>query len=260
MDIVLAVVIFLLTAAMAYLGVHVTLHPEVVETAAGKKKYKRLFAVLTAGSAIFIAIQGYSNRENENELRSQLTEIQRNTKTPPSVTVNVPPAQIVLTPINPAATPSLAPTTTSYRGFKLTLGGLILTGTSPARSTIIEANVTIHNEGTESVAHDWSLQLRTGSNQMLNAHHVPGRKSQNPTTTALPLDQQIGNTPLLADGEAVGPVSFIVPDILPNDLVQKTDIKFILSVKDDKDRRWKTEKTMSELRKEFDNHSQPPTP
>src|SRR5271154_6224164 len=88
MDIVLAVAIFIVTSATAYLGVRVTLHP--AETAGAKRNYKIAFAALTVTAAGLITWQSILNRDEQGKLHSQLDHIQHNTETPPQVTVNVP--------------------------------------------------------------------------------------------------------------------------------------------------------------------------
>jgi len=86
MDILLAVFIFLVTAATGYLGVRVTLHP--AETDREKAGYKIAFAVLTFIAAGLIAWQTAMNRTEQEKLNTQLNKIQKNTETPPQVTVN----------------------------------------------------------------------------------------------------------------------------------------------------------------------------
>lgn len=93
MDIVLAIAIFAFMAATAYLGVHVTLHP--AETLTAKRTYRWRFAGLTVAAALLIAWQAYLNRQSQAELTAKLNRIQKNTETPPHVTVNVPPPTVI---------------------------------------------------------------------------------------------------------------------------------------------------------------------
>lgn len=81
MDILLAVLVFVLTAGTAYLGVYVTLHPP--EDEKKKTQFKRLFVELTVLAAVAIGYQAFHTEE-------QLNTIQHNTEQPPHVTVNVP--------------------------------------------------------------------------------------------------------------------------------------------------------------------------
>jgi hypothetical protein len=88
MDIVLAICIFVLTAATAYLGVHVSLHPP--QTDSQKKHYKVGFGGLTLLAAIAIGYQTYLGRVATDHLQTQLDTIQRNTQQPPVVNVPAP--------------------------------------------------------------------------------------------------------------------------------------------------------------------------
>jgi hypothetical protein len=77
-DIFLAVAIFLVTSATAYLGVRVTLHP--AETPEAKRRYKIGFGVLTLAAAGLITWQSVLNRRETSELHAQLNRIQHNTE------------------------------------------------------------------------------------------------------------------------------------------------------------------------------------
>lgn len=78
MDILVAVALFVLTSAMAYLGVRVTLHP--AKTTEQKRKYKLTFSALTVLATALIAWQGYTNRKDQGKLQSQLSDIEHNTE------------------------------------------------------------------------------------------------------------------------------------------------------------------------------------
>lgn len=81
MDISLAILVFLLTAGTAYLGVYVTLHPP--EDEKQKTRFKLLFGALTIFAAIVIGYQTYLGRNAQKELDA----IKHNTEQPPQVTV-----------------------------------------------------------------------------------------------------------------------------------------------------------------------------
>lgn len=91
----MAVVLGVVTLYMAYLGVHVTLHP--TEEPRKRRWYKIQFWVCGGVAVLLIAWQTGRNAQTESAIRRQLADIERNTKTPPTVqtTVNVPPAQII---------------------------------------------------------------------------------------------------------------------------------------------------------------------
>jgi biopolymer transport protein ExbD len=85
MDIFLAVVVFLLTSAMAFLGVYVSLHPP--QTAEAKSSYKTLFVMLSLLAAGVIAFQAYVARRAQADLENKLAIIKKNTEQPPKVVV-----------------------------------------------------------------------------------------------------------------------------------------------------------------------------
>jgi hypothetical protein len=87
-DIVLAISVFILSAGMAYLGVHVTLHPP--DTAKQRRGYKIAFGAMTLLSAILIGAQTYATRHAQAALQTQLDQIKKNPEQPPQVTVQPP--------------------------------------------------------------------------------------------------------------------------------------------------------------------------
>jgi hypothetical protein len=102
-DIVLAVGLGAVTLITAYLGSHVTMHP--AETAHARTLYKSGFAVCGLIALVLIGVQAYRNNRSQSLLDAQLGRIEKNTKTPPSVEVNVAPAapQIILNNASPFA-------------------------------------------------------------------------------------------------------------------------------------------------------------
>ena len=143
MDIFLAIAIFLLTSAIAYLGVRVTLHP--AETEVSKIKYKLGFVFLTAIAAGLILWQSIMNRKEQGELHSQLNKIQKNTETPPQVTVNVPqsiPPQII---VNPSASSHSTPHSSAL----LQLTGIQILNAELVAGSNISTNVYVGNKGNE---------------------------------------------------------------------------------------------------------------
>src|SRR5580704_4897550 len=94
MDIFLAIVQAVVALAMAYLGVHLTLHPP-GESTRTKSAYKAGFIVCGIVSVALIGVQTHRNGDAQKALRNQLARIEGNTKTPPIVQVNVPPATVV---------------------------------------------------------------------------------------------------------------------------------------------------------------------
>jgi hypothetical protein len=95
LDVSLAVLMCVVTSYMAYLGVHVTLHP--TEEPRKQKCYKIQFWICCGTALVLIAVQTVKNAQTQSAIRRQLANIERNTKQPPTVqtTVNVPPAQII---------------------------------------------------------------------------------------------------------------------------------------------------------------------
>jgi hypothetical protein len=96
LDIGISVAIGLVTLITAYMGAHVTLHP--AESAEARILYKLMFAACGAVACVLIGWQTYRNNEAQTNLKEQLAQIERNTKEPPRVQVNVPPAQVVINP------------------------------------------------------------------------------------------------------------------------------------------------------------------
>jgi hypothetical protein len=99
LDIAIAIGIALLTVAMAYMGVHVTLHPPKDNKKAG---WKVGFVGVALATVALITMQTIRNGRKQSSLHAQLNKIQHNTETPP--TFNVPPSQVVITP-SPAPAP-----------------------------------------------------------------------------------------------------------------------------------------------------------
>jgi hypothetical protein len=112
LDIVLAIALAIFTLATAYLGVHVTIHP--AETDKGKLAYKLAFGVCGLVACVLIGVQSYRNVMAQRALTAQMSRIEGNTKEPPKVQVNVPPAQIVMPP--PAHTKNAAPLIQTSKG------------------------------------------------------------------------------------------------------------------------------------------------
>ena len=77
----------------AYLGVHVTLHP--VESAPARRWYKIGFCGCGVCACVLIGVQAYRNAQAQAATQKQLTQIERNTKEPPRVEVNVPPPTVI---------------------------------------------------------------------------------------------------------------------------------------------------------------------
>jgi len=86
-DIVLAVLLALATAAMAYMGVHLTLRPPMERN---KRLWRGSFVIVGVLSVMLIAIQAYRTHEATEGLQTQLNAIQHNTEHPASITVTPP--------------------------------------------------------------------------------------------------------------------------------------------------------------------------
>jgi hypothetical protein len=96
LDLVLVFILFIATAGMAYLGVHVSIHPP--RDRAEQQKFKVWFigiAVVALGVVVF---QNTRNGLAQAALQKQLGAIESNTKAPPAVNVTVPPLQVVMPP------------------------------------------------------------------------------------------------------------------------------------------------------------------
>jgi hypothetical protein len=96
LDIALAAALCLSALVMAYLGVHVTLHP--TEDWHKQRKYRAAFLVLGVIVLAITIVQTVRNAKTQAAIRKQLADIERNTKQPPTVqtTINVPPPQVIL--------------------------------------------------------------------------------------------------------------------------------------------------------------------
>lgn len=86
-DVVLPVVVGILTSALAYMGVHVTLYPP-----QGKARimWPLGFAAVAIVGCALIAWQGIRSVRAQGDLQSQLNKIQHNTEQPPTVNVPAP--------------------------------------------------------------------------------------------------------------------------------------------------------------------------
>lgn len=103
-DILIAVGIALLTAVMAYMGVHVTLHPPID---AKKGQWRYGFILVGIAAVALIALQTWRNGASQAALHVQLNKIQHNTETPPLppvVNVNIPPQASVPVKVTPIPT------------------------------------------------------------------------------------------------------------------------------------------------------------
>ena len=145
MDIFLAALLFLVASATAYLGVHVTLHPPATDKA--KRSYKVAFLALTVVALGLIIWQTILNRRETGSLHAQLNKIQKNTETPPSVTVNVPPSappQIIVNNAPPSKHVAL--------GFvKLSRNPQFLNGGQIIEGLPLRVNIFFANKGSEPV-------------------------------------------------------------------------------------------------------------
>ena len=157
-DIWVAISICALTAAMAYMGVHVTLHPP--ESHKAKRLWKAGFVSVAVLACVLIGVQTKRNDDSQSKLQAQLSKIQKQTETPPQVTVNVPaqgpPVVNVSTPAPPApAKPSASVAQSAIvSAWKPDSGVNDPNRTNPARSGIwlipgkdIEANIFFKNSG-----------------------------------------------------------------------------------------------------------------
>jgi hypothetical protein len=94
LDIAIAIFIGVLTLTTAFLGIYVTLHPAGSDRA--KLWYKLGFLVCGLFGCALIGVQTARNNQAQNELKSQLGRIEKNTVEPPKVQVNLP--QVVIPP------------------------------------------------------------------------------------------------------------------------------------------------------------------
>jgi hypothetical protein len=80
MDVTIAVVSAITSVAMAYLGVHLAIHPP--EMAEAKRSYKRGFVSLGLASVILIGVQAYRSDIAMKDLPREVAEYIRNTAPP----------------------------------------------------------------------------------------------------------------------------------------------------------------------------------
>lgn len=83
-----------LTLLMAYLGMHVTLHPVGEESRNRRRAYKVGFVLCALASLGLVTWQGVRNGLSTARFQRQLDKIQHNTETPPHVSVTLPPIVI----------------------------------------------------------------------------------------------------------------------------------------------------------------------
>lgn len=212
---------FILTEAVDWAGRYEWMQahaPRLIKWA--EKRHLRVIALL-----LVIGIQMKIIFEEKDKAESQIP-----------VTISLPsiPAPTVIAPpkkINPL-------------GFNLEITG-ISTGQSRnprgdlLNKTTVELSVFIHNEGESSIAHDWQLEVHAPTGSIFNAGLLPGHKPQlTLETNTVPLDEKLGNSPLLSQGDASGRLTFIIDNVLP-DVTNSLDTIYILSAKDKFNRTWK---------------------
>ncbi|HET6844611.1 MAG TPA: hypothetical protein VFK06_23430 [Candidatus Angelobacter sp.] len=111
-DVLLALLLVLATTRMAYLGVHVTLHPLGEEDHKQKTRMKRQIIALAVIIGLITVVQGIRNGLSTAKLDEALAKLDIHVgdvaKNPPRVEVNVPPAQVIIQqPAGNRSAPSL---------------------------------------------------------------------------------------------------------------------------------------------------------
>jgi len=100
LDPALAIGLAILTGAMAYLGVHMTVHPP--GTARAKTRYKAAFVGLALGSVLVIGIQSKRSADSQAQLEATLQGIKMQSERPIEANVRIPPISLIVpSPIQP---------------------------------------------------------------------------------------------------------------------------------------------------------------
>jgi hypothetical protein len=102
MDTFASVLIYTLQSAVAALGIYVTVFPLEHHQIKHKRLVITLIVVLWIAGLALTGFQQHRNNQERNSLQARLEEILKNTKQPPRIDVNVPPAQINIAPQNSA--------------------------------------------------------------------------------------------------------------------------------------------------------------
>ena len=101
MDIAITILLSLATFRLAYLGVKLTMEPP--ESTQARKQNRIVFIVLGCVIVGLSAWQAYRSNQTQDEIHTQISSIEQNTKQPPTVQVtpqiNIPPAQIIFPPL-----------------------------------------------------------------------------------------------------------------------------------------------------------------
>jgi hypothetical protein len=137
-DIGIAIGVGLLTSALAYMGVHVTLHPP---GPSHKAWWKVGFVVIALTGCILIAYQTKRRIDSQKATQSELTTIEKNTESRPNVTVNPTPVTIK------RAEPKYAKLLFTF----LPLGpneGMVSAISRPNNNGVVSVEVTAKNVGT----------------------------------------------------------------------------------------------------------------
>ncbi len=96
-DIAIASALAFIMLGTGYLGIRVTIYP--VQSDRSRMQHKITFWGLGVLAVILIAVQTIRNAKTQADLHDRLAQIEKNTKTPPTVNVNVPqspPVQVVI--------------------------------------------------------------------------------------------------------------------------------------------------------------------
>jgi hypothetical protein len=147
---------------------------------------------------------------------------------------------------------SVAASKPPFGQFKLNIGAAVLSVTDPPGKTIIELIVDIHNTGSDSIAHAWSLAVLVPPDKRFNGVHLSGRKPRLDTLSTQPLDDRLGNANLLSNGDASGSVSFLF-NVDRRYLIADDNI-LDLSVLDRNNHAWHCERTIGDLKSEGTRH------
>ena len=138
----------------------------------------------------------------------------------------------------------------NQQGFELKIGGMVIMGVN-GNSTRLQLTVTVINHGNPSTAHDWGLSIITPTREY-DARYMPGEEPAKGSLNVPSLDEGLHHS-LGTNDEIVGMLNFLIPkipQIMVEKLTQDPQAKLVLSVLDNRNRKWSVERSIMEMAKE----------
>lgn len=135
-------------------------------------------------------------------------------------------------------------------GLELKIGGVLFMGVFDD-STRLQLTVNVINHGQATTAHRWKLIVKTSTGEW-ETRYMPGEKPAKDSLSVPPLDEVLRKS-LGTNSEVVGLLNFLLPKISQSavkGLINDSTATLVLSVLDNANNEWVTERSISEMAKE----------